>query len=462
MAKIFYVSTIALFISVMTGVTSAQSRGDDSRYLRQPLPERWSFTQEVSQTLPSDDPWWKSFGDSTLDSLIAMGIDNNYSVSEAVHRREIARLAIRQAQSAYYPTLGAAAGYTRSHAGRANTNNFSVGVDMSWEVDVFGKITSQVKAKKASYNASRAEYLATMVSVTADIATYYVNYRVLQNDIAVANEHIESQARVVKIAEARHEAGLVSKLDVAQAKTVYYSTQASLPGLQSQLSQTLNAIATLVGVYPADIEPMLNASTTLPPYQQIVPVDVPANLLRRRPDIAEAEANLAAYAAAIGVAKKDFLPTLTLNGSLGWGGDKVNGMFDSNHFSYSIAPKLSWTIFDGFSRKVAVAQAKEQMMTGIDAYNLAVMTAYTEVENAMTSYNAALESLRLNSEVFAQSRESFDLSMEQYKQGLSAFTNVVNAQIDWLNCANTLVSAHGDAVVALIDLYKALGGSPVE
>ena len=288
MAKIFYVSTIALFISVMTGVTSAQSRGDDSRYLRQPLPERWSFTQEVSQTLPSDDPWWKSFGDSTLDSLIAMGIDNNYSVSEAVHRREIARLAIRQAQSAYYPTLGAAAGYTRSHAGRANTNNFSVGVDMSWEVDVFGKITSQVKAKKASYNASRAEYLATMVSVTADIATYYVNYRVLQNDIAVANEHIESQARVVKIAEARHEAGLVSKLDVAQAKTVYYSTQASLPGLQSQLSQTLNAIATLVGVYPADIEPMLNASTTLPPYQQIVPVDVPANLLRRRPDIAEA------------------------------------------------------------------------------------------------------------------------------------------------------------------------------
>ena len=147
---------------------------------------------------------------------------------------------------------------------------------------------------------------------------------------------------------------------------------------------------------------------------------------------------------------------------MGWGGDKVNGMFDSNHFSYSIAPKLSWTIFDGFSRKVAVAQAKEQMMTGIDAYNLAVMTAYTEVENAMTSYNAALESLRLNSEVFAQSRESFDLSMEQYKQGLSAFTNVVNAQIDWLNCANTLVSAHGDAVVALIDLYKALGGSPVE
>lgn len=462
MAKIFYVSALALFISGMISVTSAQSRGDDSRYLNRPLPERWSFTPDVTQTLPTDDPWWKSFGDTTLDSLISMGVDNNYNISEAVHRREIARLTIRQAQSAYYPTLGASAGYTRSHSRRADSNNFSVGVDMNWQIDIFGKITSQVKAKKAAYNASRAEYLGTMVSITADIANYYVNYRVLQNDIAVANEHIESQARVLKIAEARHEAGLVSKLDVAQAKTVYYSTKASLPSLKSQLTQTLNAIAILVGVYPAEIEGMLNSSSKLPSYQQIIPVEMPASLLRRRPDIAEAEANLASYAAAIGVAKKDFLPTLALNGSLGWGGDKVDGMFDSNHFSYSIAPKLTWTIFDGFSRKYTVAQAKEQMMAGIDAYNLTVMTAYTEVENAMASYNAALESLELNTDVFEQSHESFELAMEQYKQGLSAFTNVVNAQIDWLNCANSLVSAHGDAVVALIDLYKALGGSPME
>ena len=461
MAKIIHVSAIALFISVMTGVTSAQSRGDDARYLRQPLPERWSFTQDVSQTLPSDDPWWKSFGDSTLDSLITMGINNNFDVSEALHRREIARLAINQARGAYYPTLGASAGYTRSHARHDDTNAFALGVDMSWEIDVFGKIASQVKTKKAAYAASKAEYTAAMVSMTADIATYYVNYRMLQNNIAVANEHIESQARVLEIAEARHEAGLVSKLDVAQAKTVYYSTQASLPGLKSQLSQTLNAIATLVGVYASEIEPMLNNSNIMPPYQQIIPAGIPANMLRRRPDIAEAEANLAGYAASIGVAKKDFLPTLTLDGSLGWGGDRVDGMFDSNHFTYSIAPKLSWTIFEGFSRKAAVAQAQEQMMIGIDAYNLAVMTAYTEVENAMTSYNAALETLRLNSDVFAQSREAFDLSVEQYKEGLSAFTNVVDAQIDWLTYANSLVSARGEAVIALIDLYKALGGSPV-
>ena len=463
MANILHVSALALLLAGATGVISAQDRSHDATHLRQPMPERWTFSQEVTQTLPSDDPWWKTFDDATLDSLISMGIDNNYNVSQALHRREIARLAIRQAQSGYYPTLGVSAGYTRSHSGREiGTNAFTAGATLNWEVDVFGRITSQVKSKRAAYNASRAEYVATMVSITSDIATYYINYLVLRNEIAVTREHIQSQKRVVEIAEARHEAGLVSKLDVAQAKTVLYSTQATLPALQAKATQTLNALATLLGVYASDIAPMIKDDAKLPSYQQILPVGIPANLLRRRPDIAEAEAQMAQDAAAIGIAKKDFLPVLSLSGSVGWGGDKVNGMFDSDHFTYSIAPTLSWTIFDGFSRKYALAQAKEQMMTSIDAYNLTVMTAYTEVENAMTSYNAAVESYDLDNAVFQQSHEAFELAMDQYKEGLAAFTNVVNAQIDWLNCANSLVEARGDAIIALIDLYKALGGSPNE
>ena len=463
MANILHVSAFALLLAGATGVISAQDRSHDATHLRQPMPERWTFSQEVTQTLPSDDPWWKTFDDATLDSLISMGIDNNYNVSQARHRREIARLAIRQAQSGYYPTLGVSAGYTRSHDGRGDDRNaFTAGASLNWEVDLFGRITSQVKSKRAAYDASRAEYVATMVSITSDIATYYINYLVLRNEIAVTREHIQSQKRVVEIAEARHEAGLVSKLDVAQAKTVLYSTQATLPGLQAKASQTLNALATLLGVYASDIAPMIKDDAKLPSYQQILPAGVPANLLRRRPDIAEAEAQLAQDAAAIGIAKKDFLPVLTLQGTVGWGNDKVNGMFDSNHFTYSIAPTLSWTVFDGFSRKYALAQAKEQMMSGIDAYNLTVMTAYTEVENAMTSYNAAVESYDLDNAVFKQSHEAFELAMDQYKEGLAAFTNVVNAQIDWLNCANSLVVARGDALIALIDLYKALGGSPNE
>lgn len=458
MGKIFYVSAIALVLSGLFSGAQAQESSEASRYLREPLPEKWDFTPRSTMTLPSEDKWWKHFEDATLDSLVTLGIENNYSLLQASHRREMARIAIQQARSAYYPSIGLSAGYSRAGTLHAGSNAFSLGADANWEIDLFGKITNQVKSSKAAYNASRADYLATMVSITSEIATYYINYRVLQSEIQVAEEHIENQAKVLRIAEARHEAGLVSKLDVAQAKTVYYNTEAMLPKLRSQAFQTLNAIAILLGVYPSDLIPALETSKPLPSYQQIVPVGVPAALLRRRPDVVAAEAQLIQYASQIGLAKKDFLPTLSITGNIGWAGDKINKLVDGDNLSWSVAPKLSWTLFEGFSRKYALASAKEQMLIGIDAYNLAVLNAYVEVENAIVSYHSAVETFDLNKEVLAQSRESFELSMEQYKEGLSSFTNVVDAQTDWLECANTLVSAHGSAIVALIDLYKALGG----
>lgn len=458
MGKTSYVSTIILILAGSLGLIQAQESHDGAQHLLHQLPDQWTWTPESKQTLPTEDEWWKSFGDPTLDSLVNLGVTNNFNLLEASHRREMARLAVQSAQSGYYPTLGVSAGYGRNYAAHTQSNSFNLGANASWEIDLFGRITSQVKAKRAAYRASRADYLASMVSIISDIATYYVNYRVLQQQVIVANEHIDNQSRVLKIAEARHEAGLVSKLDVAQAKTVFYNTEALLPSLKAKEVATLNALAILLGTYVQDLKPLLDHSFSLPPYEQIVPVGIPTDLLRRRPDVVAAEAQLAQYAAQLGVAKKDFLPTLTLQGSIGWGSSEFDKLVNGDNLSWSVTPKLSWTIFNGFARKAAVATAKEQMMLGVDAYNLTVLNAYTEVENAMASYRAAIETLDLNSEILSLSRDQFDLSMEQYKQGLSSFTNVVDAQIDWLNCANTLVSAHGSAVIALIDLYKALGG----
>ena len=459
MGKILHVLTIALIFCTVSLQAPAQN-DQAERYLRQQLPERWTYTPEIQQTMPSDDQWWKNFDDALLDSLISMGIDNNFNLSEAAHRREVARLTMQQAKAAYYPSLTANATYSRSRLMDVTSNNYSLGADMNWEIDVFGKITSGVKARKAAYKASRAEYVGAMISLTAQIATYYVDFRVLQARLAVAEEHIQSQERVLKIAEARHEAGLVSKLDVAQAKTVYYQTRATLPALRSSLRQTLNALAVLVGRYPDQIAPMFGAFNRLPAYNHIIPAGVPMNLLRRRPDIVEAEATLAQYAAQLGVAKKDFLPTLSLTGSIGFQHTDIDDLFTKHGFHYAITPTLSWTIFDGFSRKYAVAQAKEEMMMGIDAYNLTVMTAVQEVDNAIVSYQASLEEYNLDKEVYAQAVEEFNLSMEQYKTGLASFTTVVDAQIDWLTCANSMVVAQGNALISLIDLYKALGGSP--
>lgn len=425
-----------------------------------PLPTRWVYQPECRQTLPDEDIWWRRFEDPLLDSLVRAASVNNFNLMEAMHRREVARLAVKQAQSGYWPTLSVAASYGRDRTQGVTTDTYSLGAQMNWEIDVFGKIGAAVKAKKAAYRASRADYTAAMVSMAADVATYYIDYRVLQAHVAIANEHLASQGKVVKIAEARHEAGLVSKLDVAQAKTVYLTTQATLPQLESSMRSTLTALATLLGVYPDSIAPVLEGGGPLPAHEMLIPAGVPADLLRRRPDIIAAEAQLAECAAEVGVAKKEFLPTLSLTGEIGTIAPEPGDMFTGRGFHYSVAPTLSWTVFDGLSRSYGVAQAREQMQSALDSYNLTVMTAVGEVDNAMASYRAALQTLDIDRQLLEQSREALSLSMDQYKQGLSAFTNVVDAQIDMLTAANAIVTARGEAIISLIDIYRSLGGSP--
>lgn len=458
MRKVFHVFTIIASLWLAAG-----AQGQTKVYLVRPMPGEWHYDIASPQTLPTDDDWWRRFGDARLDSLIAIGMENNFNLAIAAKRREIARLAVRQAQSAYYPTVGVGASYTRSRAAGVNANNFALSADASWEIDLFGRITSQVKAQKEAYNASRADYAAAMVSLAADIATYYIEMRVTAMQLRVADEHLQSQQHVMDITQARFDAGLVSKLDVTQAQVVLLNTEATLPALRNTHAQYYNALATLLGVYPEQLAEMLpGTGWALPDYDHLIPAGVPADLLRRRPDIAEAEYNIASYAAKVGIAKKDFLPTLTLNGSIGVSSNEIDNLFKSNSFGYSVGPKLSWTVFDGLSRKYALSSAKEQMQSAIESYNLTVMSAVEEVNDAMSAYQAALRTMEIQTQIVEQTHEAFELSMDQYKQGLSSFTNVVDAQIDWLSAANSLVAANGNVLTSLVNIYKALGGSPIQ
>lgn len=385
---------------------------------------------------------------------------------------KIADAQIKQAASGFYPNIGVSAAYENMRSAGAmresdvpssNSSYFSLGANMQWEIDVFGKIAAGVKAKKSLYHVSRADYVATMVSLSAEIATYYFNLRTFQRQLYITKEHLASQERVVTIAKSRFEAGLVSKLDVAQALTVYYSTEAAIPQLEYSIRQAQNAIAVLIGAYPEELAQRLESGgQTLPEYHQLIPAGVPADLLRRRPDIVAAESEVAAYAAQLGVAKKDFLPTLSLQGTIGVAAHKAGDLFKDNSLQYSIAPTLSWTLFDGFARKYAVSEAREQMKIGIESYNLTVMTAVQEVDNAITAYMTALRAIDSYTNVIKQSDESFNLSVDLYKEGLTPFTNVVDAQINCLTYANSIINAKGQALVDLVNLYKALGGSPTK
>lgn len=428
----------------------------------------WKYEPLTEMPDPAVQGWWRGFNDPLLDSLIYTAVHNNYDIRTAAHRMELCRLHLQQARSAYYPTLNAQLGLTtdrpsgytskrRSVYSRADY--FNIGLQASWEIDVFGRVRQQTKVLRADEDVSRADYAAALVSLCAQLTESYIQLRVYQAQLEVAERLSVSQKEVLRIATVRHECTLASGLDVAQAKIICLGTQASVPALRTAIAQTINAIDVLLGdtqytVYNAQ----LSKPKPVPLYSMPMDVDITPELLRRRPDVQAAEQQIAAYAAQTGVAKKDFLPVLSLNAEIGSASHSLGNLFRHDAMTYSVQPTLTWTIFSGFSRKYAMAEAKVQMMIGIDEYNLTLSQAASEVDNALVAYRNSLRRIGLLNEVLSESIKCFDFALDQYKQGLSPFLNVVNAQIDVLNYNNELVQERGNAQIAVMDLYKALGG----
>lgn len=437
-------------------------------HLRTDLSTKWQTYSETAQTDEySEARWWQRFGDPLLDSLMEVGLARNYDVRMATRRIEVARNAVGVARAGYFPTVNAGISYNRSRgsgrvAGRTGTagmtSYFDGQLSMSWELDVFGRITQQVSGSTAAVKVSRAERAGIKVSLEAQIAQAYVTLRVKQAQLQVATEHMASQMQVLKIAESRFDTGLASMLDVDQARTVYYNTTAMVPMLKSAIHTSINAIAVLLGEEPQSLYPVLEQPRPLPSYIQLVASGIPSDLLRRRPDVVKAEEQIAVEAANLGIAKKDWLPTLALNGSIGTTAHNAGDLFTNQSFTYSIAPTLSWTVFDGLSRKYNVASARENMQIAIDNYNYTVLTAFQETDNALSTYFANLQYISALDDLVSSSRDYDILSLDRYKSGLSAFINVANAQMSYLENQNTLIEAQGQALGALIDLYRALGG----
>ncbi len=455
---------LTAFLLALPLFASAQESGV---YLRDSLPQAWQMTPETKQISPTDDNWWHTFRDPMLDRLISKAVNNNFNVAMAVKRIDMAKKSIYQAYAGYYPTINLNAGWGKSKdSGRVDrpygstipSSSFSLGADMSWEIDVFGRVNANAKVKKAAYNASRVDYDAVMVSLCAKVATAYMQLRVAQKQLTVNQAHIASQQKVVNITQARFEAELADMLDVTQAKTVLYNTQSTLPGIQSKIRTLINTICILVGEYPGELAQDLADQSTLPGYQMCIDTGVPSDLLRRRPDIMEAELEVAEYAAQAGVARKDFLPTLSLTGTIGTQAHSAGDLFGKNSFTWSVAPQLSWTLFDGMARDYRAAEARIQVEAAIDNYNLTVMNAVEEVDNALHNYDATLQSIELQEKVVEQSEKSLRLAINLYKTGLTAFSNVVDGQMSWLNSQNQLVELEGEALTGLISIYQALGG----
>ncbi len=445
------------------------------RYLEKPLPQGWGT--DLSHAIPGednlfsgqippvDDQWWKAFNDPMLDSLITVASTRNYSVLSAIDRMDMAKANLRIERGNFFPAVSLNGGWTRQQSNgnvsdlpQSISGAYSASLNASWELDVFGSIRQRVKARRENFAASKEEYTSVMISLCAQLASAYINLRELQQELSVVTNNCNTQAAVLSITETRYKTGLVSKLDVAQAKSVYYSTKASIPQLEAGINQYITALAILLGTYPQYIRPVLERAGRLPDYMEPVGMGIPADLLLRRPDIRQAGRQVNAQAALLGASKSDWLPQVFLKGSVGYSSRDMKDLAKRGSMTFEIAPSISWTLFSGTKLVNSTRLARAQLDESIHQFNQTVLTAVQETDNAMNSYRNSIQQIVALREVCNQGEETLKLSLDLYKQGLSPFQNVLDALRSLLSYENQLVQAQGGSLLNLISLYRALGG----
>ena len=434
------------------------------------IPEKWQIDTIYLNNNITDYDWWTRFEDSTLDSLIAVALSNNYNLQSIEATLEKSMLSYQQSKSAFYPSLSLDAQYDLSETSlnyyeetssdQYRTNGYlNAGLNATWEIDVFGKNRDNVKANKKSYLATEASYQNAIMNLCAQVATVYFNLRSYQQQLIVANQNIASEKNILDITIARYESGLGTQLDVSQAKSVYYNTLATIPRLDAYITQCVNNLAILLGTYPSNLKDCFNDISELPSIRHIVNVGIPADVIRNRPDVRQAELNIEAQAASIGATKADFYPKFKITGSFGYLSHDLDEFFNNESMMFQVTPSISWNLFSGMEIRKAVQMSEIALEECIDNYNNVILNAIQEVETEMSNYANALKTIEMGQQVVEQGNKTLELSIDLYKRGLGTFTNVLDAQRTVLSDQNYLVSAWNSALLALVRLYTALGGS---
>ncbi len=418
--------------------------------------------------------WWRAFDDPLLDRIIAQAYRENLSLRIAGLRVLQARALLGIAAGEFYPQVQQGFGslqYNRpSKRSAASTAGITpgfwlseIGFSASWELDFWGKFRRTIESANAGWLATLADYDTVLVSLTADVADSYVLIRTLEKRIEIARRNVETQTESLQIAEARFQYGTVSQLDVAQAESVLNNTLASVPVLEAQLRQTQNALCVLLGLAPSDLVEVLKAPSKIPVSPPQVVVGIPADLLRRRPDVRSAEYRAAAQCALIGAAKADLYPAFSLTGTFGFlstdlGKNKLSDMFQWQSRTLQGGPSLTWDLFNygRITNNVRVQDALYQEL--IITYQNTVLAAQQEVEDNLAAFLKAQDQAGFLAKAVTAAQKSLDLAVLQYQEGVIDFTTVLAAQQALINEQDSLATTLGNISSSLVGIYRALGG----
>ncbi|WP_411341426.1 efflux transporter outer membrane subunit [Sphingopyxis sp. J-6] len=421
------------------------------------LPSGYSDGRNVALDEAGLASWWTRFDDPMLDRLVERAIAVNLDVAQAEARLRQAREASVQAGADLLPTVSASgrAGRNVVIDGR-DSSSYSLGLDADWQVDLFGGGRRALEAARADEAATRYDLAGVRIAIIAELVTNYVQLRLAQQQLAIAEETVRYQRDNYDIARWRVQAGLASSLDEQQARTQLAQTEASIPEFRTSIRGALNRIAVLTAEAPGAATAALEPAAPIPAPPTGIAAGFPADTLRQRPDVRAAERSLAAATARIGVAQAQLLPSLGLTGSLGTSALTTRGLFDT--ITGSLFAGLSQILFDGGARASQVRAQRAAADGAFAAYRQTILVSLEDVENALVAASSADE----RSAQLAIAREAANnsaiLARLQYQSGLTDFQTLSSVETSLLSSSNSLASSRAAQALAIVQLYNALGG----
>lgn len=423
---------------------------------------RFKITQPVEE-------WWSTFGDEDLDSLVSRALEHNLDIAVAVANVQRTRAQLRESGFRLFPVVQAEGGYSWQRQSEEtgipvddrNIELYDVGLSASWELDLFGRVSQEKEAAKATYQAGFSELRGAYVSVASEVALAYMQLRGAQYRLDVARRNVENQEETYRLSKALVDGGSGSELDMARAEAQLELTRSTIPPLEAQITAVINRLSVLTGQSPEMFENRarkLSVKKPLPSIPPSVAVGDAAQMLRRRPDVQQAERQLAASVARYNVQAADYFPRVSILGTLGFAATSFGDLFTGGALSAVVGPSISWAAFDLGRVDARVDAADAETDARIAIYRRTVLQALEEVSTTMTDFSREEERRRRLTTAARASAKAAELARQRYEAGIDNFLDVLDAERRLLEAQDLLAISDIKVATDLIAIYRALGG----
>jgi NodT family efflux transporter outer membrane factor (OMF) lipoprotein len=456
-SRLMFLVSITL-LAVLTGCAV----GPDYMPPEKPVDmDHWQEAMEAG-IAPSEadvSQWWRYLQDPLLDALVVRALQGNLDLDQARSRVREARAQRGIAAAERFPTLDASGAAMAEKRGDTASNElYSAGFDAAWELDIFGRVQRSVEASTADMEAQIENLRSVQVTLLAEVALNYIEVRSFQSRLSFAQANVDIQQQTLDIVNVRFDAELADRLDVRQAESNLAATLAEIPSLKAGLRRAMNSLSVLIGEKPGEVNATLAPPEPVPLAPAEIAIGIPAELMRRRPDIRKAERELAAQTARVGVATADLYPRFRLSGSLSFSSTDTSNLFTALSRAMSVGPSFSWNIFNAGSVRNNIEVQNERQKQALLAYEKSVLTALEDVENAIVSYARELDRREELKKAVTASLEAVDLAGDLYRSGLRDFNYVLDTQRTLFTQQDNLATSDAEVTSNLIRLYKAIGG----